>query len=173
MHTDATATQGSSTVALTVTSDLFADGDTIPTSAAHTYAGGENVSPPLAWSGAPDGTVTFAVTCYDPDAPTTVGFVHWVLFNIDPPVDHLDAGQGASGKQPKGSVLGFTDWGESQWGGMAPPPGDEPHHYHFKVWALDTKLDLDETTTYAKFNFMTRGHVLDTGEIVGRFGIAG
>jgi Raf kinase inhibitor-like YbhB/YbcL family protein len=156
---------------LTVTSDLFSDGETIPTSAAHTFAGGENVSPPLAWSGVPDGTATIAVTCYDPDAPTTVGFVHWVLFNVPPTVDHLDAGQGASGKQPKGSVLGFTDWGESQWGGMAPPPGDDPHHYHFKVWALDTSLDLDETTTFAKFNFMTRGHVLASGEIVGRFGL--
>lgn len=158
-------------MALTVTSDLFSDGETIPNSAAHTFAGGENISPPLAWSGIPDGTATIAVTCYDPDAPTTVGFVHWVLFNIAPTVDHLDAGQGASGKQPKGSTLGFTDWGESQWGGMAPPPGDEPHHYHFKVWALDTSLDLDETTTFAKFNFMTRGHVLATGEVVGRFGL--
>jgi Raf kinase inhibitor-like YbhB/YbcL family protein len=156
---------------LTVTSTLFRDGETIPKSAAHTYAGGDNVSPDLAWSGAPEGTVSYAVTCYDPDAPTTVGFVHWVLFNIPADVDHLDAGQGAAGKQPKGAVHGFTDWGESQHGGMAPPPGDEPHHYHFAVWALDTMLDLDETTTYAKFNFMTRGHVLAKGELVGRFGM--
>ena len=155
---------------LKVTSDLFSDGGTIPDSAAHTYAGGENVSPPIAWSGVPDGTASIAVTCYDPDAPTTVGFVHWVLFNLPAGADHLDAGQGAAGQQPKGSVLGFTDWGESQYGGMAPPPGDDPHHYHFTVWALDGPLDLDETTTYAKFNFMTRGHVLATGEVVGRFG---
>jgi len=154
---------------LTVTSSMFGDGETIPGKAAHSYAGGDNVSPDLSWSGAPDGTESFAVTCYDPDAPTTVGFVHWVLFNIDPGTTKLDAGAGASGKQPKGSVQGFTDWGESQYGGMAPPPGDDPHHYHFTVWALDTTLDLDETTTYAKFNFMTRGHVLAKGTVTGLY----
>jgi Raf kinase inhibitor-like YbhB/YbcL family protein len=154
---------------LTVTSSMFGDGETIPGKAAHSYAGGDNVSPDLSWSGAPDGTKSFAVTCYDPDAPTTVGFVHWVLFNIDPGTTKLDAGAGARGKQPKGSVQGFTDWGESQYGGMAPPPGDDPHHYHFTVWALDTTLDLDETTTYAKFNFMTRGHVLAKGTVTGLY----
>jgi len=153
---------------LTVTSSMFTHGETIPAKAAHTFAGGNNVSPDLSWSGAPDGTKSFAVTCYDPDAPTTVGFVHWVLFNIDPGTTKLDAGAGASGKQPSGSVLGFTDWGESQYGGMAPPPGD-PHHYHFTVWALDDTLDLDQTTTYAKFNFMTRGHVLAKGTLTGLF----
>src|SRR5689334_3681354 len=155
---------------LQVESSLFRDGETIPKSAVHTFAGGDNVSPDLTWSGAPSGTQSFAVTCYDPDAPTTVGFVHWVLFNIPPDVTHLDEGAGEQGKNPKGSVLGFTDWGEPQWGGCAPPPGDAPHRYQFKVYALDTNLDLDETTTYAKFNFMTRGHVLATGQITGRFG---
>lgn len=154
---------------LTVTSNTFADGETIPSTAAHSYAGGGNVSPDLSWTGAPEGTQSFAVTCYDPDAPTTVGFVHWVLFNIDPGTTALEAGAGAGGKQPKGSVQGFTDWGESQYGGMAPPPGDDPHHYHFTVWALDTTLDLDETTTYAKFNFMTRGHVLAKGTLTGLY----
>ena len=155
----------------TVESSLFRDGETIPTSAAHTYAGGDNVSPDLQWGPVPAGTKSIAVTCYDPDAPTTVGFVHWVLFNIAPDTDHLDAGAGEAGKNPPGSTLGFIDWGESQWGGMAPPPGDEPHHYEFTVWALDTALDLDETTTYAKFNFMTRGHVLARGKLTGRFGL--
>jgi hypothetical protein len=156
---------------LHVESSLFRDGETIPASAAHTYAGGENVSPDLRWSGGPAGTQSYAITCYDPDAPTTVGFVHWVLFNVAPAVTSLEAGAGATGKNPPGSVLGFTDWGESQYGGMAPPPGDDPHHYHFAAWALDQMLELDETTTYAKFNFVVRGHVLARGEIVGRFGM--
>jgi Raf kinase inhibitor-like YbhB/YbcL family protein len=156
---------------ITVTSDLFDDGATIPSSAAFSAAGGDNVSPPLAWSGVPDGTKSLAVTCYDPDAPTTVGFAHWLLFDLDPGTESLDAGAGASGKNPKGSVLGFTDWGESQYGGMAPPPEDDPHHYQFTVWALDVpSLEVDETTTYAKFNFLTRGHVLAKGTLVGRFG---
>ncbi|MCU1429137.1 MAG: YbhB YbcL family protein [Actinomycetia bacterium] len=156
---------------LNVESTLFGDGATIPKLCAHTYVGGDNVSPDLTWSTAPDGTAVFAVTCYDPDAPTTVGFVHWVLFNIPPNIAHLDAGAGAKGKNPTGSTLGFTDWGESQYGGMAPPQGDPPHHYHFTAWALDERIDSDETTTYAKFNFLARGHVLAKGELVGLFGL--
>jgi Raf kinase inhibitor-like YbhB/YbcL family protein len=156
---------------LTVESSLFKEGETIPKSAAYTYAGGDNVSPDLRWSAVPAGTESIAVTCYDPDAPTTVGFVHWLLFNIPPDVNQLDAGAGAGGKAPAGSVHGHTDWGEKAWGGMAPPPGDDPHHYVFTVYALDTLLDLDDTTTYAKFNFMIRGHVLAQGQLTGRFGM--
>jgi len=159
---------------ITVTSTMFDDGQTIPDRAAHSMTGGENVSPDLSWSGVPDGAKSLAVTCYDPDAPTTVGFTHWVLFDIDPSTTSLEAGAGASGKQPKGSVLGFSDWGESQYGGMAPPAGDDPHHYHFTVWALDVdSLEVDETTTYAKFNFLTRGHVLAKGTLTGLYSVSG
>jgi Raf kinase inhibitor-like YbhB/YbcL family protein len=157
---------------LQVQTSLFKDGETIPKSAAFTAAGGDNKSPDLSWSGVPEGTKSLAVTCYDPDAPTTVGFVHWVLFNLDPSTTKLEAGAGAKGKNPKGSTLGFTDWGQSQYGGMAPPPGDPPHRYEFRVYALDQKLELDETTTYAKFRFMIRGHVLAEGVVTGKFGIA-
>jgi Raf kinase inhibitor-like YbhB/YbcL family protein len=157
---------------LHVTSDAFQDGGTIPQRHAHSMVGGENVSPNLKWTGAPDRAQSFAVTCYDPDAPTTVGFVHWVLFNLDGSTTSLDEGAGASGKQPSGAVLGFSDWGESQYGGMAPPQGDEPHHYQFTVYALDLpKLELGETATYALFRFMIRGHVLATGTLTGRFGL--
>jgi Raf kinase inhibitor-like YbhB/YbcL family protein len=157
--------------ALKVESSMFQSGGTIPTSAAHPGAGGENVSPDLTWSAAPSGTAVFALTCHDPDAPTTVGFTHWVMMNIPAGVTHLDAGGGAKGKNPKGSVMGISDWGENQWGGMYPPPGDDPHHYHFTVYALDQPLPEDETMTYPRFNFMIRGHVLAQGEVVGRFGL--
>ena len=158
---------------ITVTSDLFDDGDTIPAEAAFTAVGGKNVSPPLRWEGVPDEARSLAVTCYDPDAPTTVGFCHWVLFDLDPSTTSLEAGAGASGKNPSGSVLGFTDWGESQYGGMAPPQGDEPHHYQFTVWALDVpSLEVDETTTYAKFNFLTNGHVLAKGTLTGLYSVS-
>jgi phosphatidylethanolamine-binding protein (PEBP) family uncharacterized protein len=73
-------------------------------------------------------------------------------------------------------VLGWTDWGSSGYGGMAPPPEDDPHHYQFQVFALDTtlgELGADETTTYAKLRFMIRGHVLAEGLLVGRFGLGG
>jgi Raf kinase inhibitor-like YbhB/YbcL family protein len=157
--------------ALSVTSKLFGEGETIPKSAAHTMVGGDNISPDLAWTGAPSGTVSFAVTCYDPDAPTTVGFTHWILLNLDPGTTALDAGAGASGKNPPGTVLGFTDWGVSEYGGMAPPPGDPPHHYLFTVHALDTKIQGGPTTTYALLNFMMRGHVLGRGTLTGLFGL--
>ncbi len=153
---------------LEVTSGMFADGETIPTSAAHSMAGGENISPDLSWTEGPEGTKSYAVACWDPDAPTSVGFTHWVVFDI-PPSDRTIA----AGATPPG-VCGFTDWGESRWGGMAPPPGDDPHHYQFTVYALDTEsLGVDETTTYAKFRFLIRGHVLATGTLTGRFGMKG
>ena len=155
---------------LDVTSTLFAEGETIPVSAAHGLANGKNVSPDLTWTGGPPGTASFAVTCYDPDAPTTVGFSHWVLFNIDPATTSLPAGAGAAGANPAGSGLGFTDWGVSEYGGMAPPPGDPPHRYQFTVYALDTTLDAGPTATYALLNFMMRGRILARGTLTGRFG---
>lgn len=159
---------------ITVVSALFGDGERIPASAAHSAAGGGNVSPDLSWTGVPDGTRSLAVTCYDPDAPTTVGFSHWLLFDLDPAMSALEPGMGARGRNPTGSVLGFTDWGESQYGGMAPPPDDPPHRYIFTAWALDVPtLGVDETTTYAKFNFLTRGHVLAKGALTGLFGSGG
>lgn len=158
-------------MSIRVTSSDFTDDGTIPTSAAYGAAGGDNVSPALSWTGVPDGASSIVVTCHDPDAPTTVGFTHWVLFNVDPRVNGLAAGDGAPGKAP--GTHGITDWGEQQWGGMAPPPGDDPHHYVFTVTALDTMLDLDENTTYPKLKFMMGGHVLAEGSITGRFGLPG
>ena len=156
---------------LTVNSTLFSEGQTIPATAAHSMAGGQNISPDLTWGAAPPGTASFAVTCYDPDAPTTVGFTHWVLFNLAASTGGLEAGAGASGKNPGGSVLGFTDWGTSEYGGMAPPPGDPAHHYEFTVYALDTTLGSGATTTYALLNFMMRGHILARGKLTGLFGM--
>lgn len=155
----------------TVTSSQFTDGGQLPLSTAHQMANGENISPDLAWSGAPAETASFAVSMYDPDAPTPVGFVHWLLFNIDPQAHSIAAGAGAPGKNPPGSVLGFTDFGVSEHGGAAPPPGDAPHHYEITVYALDVPhLDLGPGTTYALFHFMVRGHVLATAKLTGLFG---
>lgn len=155
----------------TVTSSQFKGGEWLPLSTAHQMAGGQNISPDLAWTGAPPETASFAVSMYDPDAPTTVGFVHWLLFNIDPQVTSLAAGAGTADNAPAGSVHGFIDFGVSEYGGAAPPPGDAPHHYGIKVYALDVpRLDLGPTTTFAMFNFMIRGHVLGTAELTGLFG---
>jgi Raf kinase inhibitor-like YbhB/YbcL family protein len=153
-------------LALTVRSTLFGEGETIPLAAAHSMVGGDNTSPHLSWDPGPAGTQSYAVTCYDPDAPTTVGFSHWVLFDIPPSVTELPPGAAGEG------TSGFSDWGESRYGGMAPPAGDEPHHYRFTVYALDVpSLGVDHTTTYAKFRFLIRGHVLAEGTLTGRFGL--
>jgi Raf kinase inhibitor-like YbhB/YbcL family protein len=158
--------------ALKVTSTEFEEGGTIPSKHAHSAVGGENVSPPLSWSGVPDGTQSIAVSCYDPDAPTTIGFSHWVLANLPPDTTSLPAGAGEEGKNPPGSVVGVSDWGDSGYGGMGPPPGDEPHRYQFTVYALDVpSVGVDRTTSYAKFRFLIREHILATGTLTGRFGV--
>ncbi|MBV8355110.1 MAG: YbhB/YbcL family Raf kinase inhibitor-like protein [Candidatus Eremiobacteraeota bacterium] len=151
--------------ALTVTSTTFEDGKTVPKRMVYNGmgAGGENISPQIAWSGAPPGTQSFAVTIWDPDAPTTVGFWHWTLFNIPPNVNQIP-----EGTVPAGAVQGYTDFGVSQYGGPAPPPGHGPHHYRIRVYALDVaELPLDKGATAAVLMFMMRGHVLAEGEIVG------
>jgi Raf kinase inhibitor-like YbhB/YbcL family protein len=165
----------SNPASLKVSSQVVQEGKPIPMSTVYAGAGGQNVSPDLAWDAPPSGTKSLAVTCYDPDAPTTVGFTHWVLFNLPPDLKGLSAGAGAAGKAPKGATIGFTDYGENAYGGMAPPPGDPPHRYQFTVWALDVpRLEgADERTTYAKFRFLIRGHVLAQGTLTGMFGRKG
>ncbi|HEX3795191.1 MAG TPA: YbhB/YbcL family Raf kinase inhibitor-like protein [Acidimicrobiales bacterium] len=156
------------TADLRVTSSAFGQNETIPTSAAHTDAGGQNLSPQLAWSQGPPDTKSFAISCWDPDAPTTVGFCHWIRFGIGPDIHKLDEADEAVGSD------GFTDWGESRYGGMAPPAGDPPHRYQFTVYALDVASPgFDATTTYAKFRFMIKDHVVASGSLIGLFGVEG
>jgi Raf kinase inhibitor-like YbhB/YbcL family protein len=126
--------------------------------------GGDNLSPHVKWGGAPAGTKSFVVTIWDPDAPTTVGFVHWTVFNIPANITELK-----EGSVPAGAVQGYTDFGMSAYGGPAPPPGHGPHHYHVRVYALDDTLPLDKNSTFAVLMFMMRGHILAEGEIVGIF----
>jgi len=159
-------------MALSVTSSLFKDGGRVPNSMVFNgfgHAGG-NTSPDLTWSGAPAGTKSFVVTCYDPDAPTTVGFWHWSMFDIPASTASLAAGAGAPGKNPAGSVLGYTDFGASGYGGMAPPPGP-PHHYQFNVYALDiASVGLNAGSTGALLMFCLNGHILDSARITGLYG---
>lgn len=153
-----------------VTSEQFDHDGELPASAAHPSTGGQNRSPQLAWEGLPEGTRSLAVTCHDPDAPTTVGFTHWVRFGIPATMRSLAAGAGTEAGE---WTDGISDWGDHGYGGMAPPAGDPPHHYHFTVYALDSEtVGLDPDTTYAKFRFLVRGHVLGTGTITGLYRIA-
>lgn len=117
---------------------------------------GGNVSPALQWSGAPKGTKSFAVTVYDPDAPTGSGWWHWVVFNIPADATSLakNAGDTAANLVPAGSIQSRTDFGKPGYGGPCPPIGDKAHRYEFTVYALKTdKLPLDENAPAAMVGF--------------------
>jgi hypothetical protein len=129
---------------------------------------GKNISPALKWAGAPKGTKSFAVTVYDPDAPTGSGWWHWVVFNIPATAKGMkkNAGDPASGLAPKGSVQIKTDFGTVGFGGACPPVGHGVHRYQFTVYALDVdKLDLDKNATPALVGFMINAHKLAEARI--------
>lgn len=151
-------------MAFTVTSNGFTDGGALPD--AQVQAKG-NHSPHLSWSGAPAGTKSFAVTCYDPDAPTGSGFWHWTVANI--PADVTELAEGASSEGlPKGAVEGRTDFGEPGFGGAAPPPGHGPHRYIFTVFAVDVdSLPVTQEDSGAKYGFNLHFHTLAKAAITG------
>jgi Raf kinase inhibitor-like YbhB/YbcL family protein len=124
---------------------------------------GGNVSPALTWSDAPAATRSFALTVYDPDAPTGSGWWHWVMFDIPATTTGLPAGAGdpAGGKAPKGAVQTTTDFGRPGFGGPCPPPGDKPHRYVFTLYALKVdKLGADPAATAAMVGFMLNANAL-------------
>ncbi|HKR55325.1 MAG TPA: YbhB/YbcL family Raf kinase inhibitor-like protein [Gemmatimonadales bacterium] len=122
---------------------------------------GTNTSPALAWTGAPAGTKSFAVTIYDPDAPTGSGWWHWVVYNIPATTTSLPTGAGDASKNllPAGAVQGNTDFGAPGYGGACPPPGDKAHHYFITVYALNVdKLDIPANATAAYVGFNLHAH---------------
>jgi len=130
------------------------------------YSGG-NRSPQLSWSGAPEGAKSFAVTCYDPDAPTGSGFWHWTVANIPADVTSLAAAASSDGL-PKGAVEGRTDFGAPGFGGAAPPAGHGPHRYIFTVFAVDTDaLEVTPDNSGAVFGFNLHFHTLARASITG------
>jgi hypothetical protein len=134
---------------------------------------GGNVSPSLKWKKAPAGTKSFAVTAYDPDAPTGSGWWHWVVFNIPANVTSLSKGVGnpASGETPKGAVQAKNDFGKAGYGGPCPPNGDKPHRYIFTVYALKVdKLDADENATPALVGFMINANQLGKASFTATYG---
>lgn len=136
---------------------------------------GENKSPVLNWSGAPKDTKSFAVTVYDPDAPTGSGWWHWVVINIPADVTGLagNAGTLNSTTLPKGAVQGRTDYGVAAWGGTCPPQGDKPHHYIFTVYALKTdKIEVPADATAALTGYMIHANMLGKASFTARYGRA-
>ncbi|ASK69110.1 hypothetical protein CF168_09605 [Shewanella bicestrii] len=130
---------------------------------------GDDISPQLSWSGEPIDTKSFAVTVYDPDAPTGSGWWHWTLVNIPNTVHSLKSDTGnRNGKNiPTGAVQGRTDFVDPGYGGACPPEGDKSHHYHFKVWALKVdKLPVTNESSGALVGAMVMSNKLAVAEIV-------
>jgi Raf kinase inhibitor-like YbhB/YbcL family protein len=124
-------------------------------------AGGEDVSPQLSWSGFPDGTKSFAVTVYDPDAPTASGFWHWAVANLPASVTELPAGAGEGSNLPGDALTLVNDAGARRYIGAAPPPGHGPHRYYVAVHAVDVdKLDLPEDASPAFLGFNLFQHAI-------------
>jgi Raf kinase inhibitor-like YbhB/YbcL family protein len=134
---------------------------------------GENVSPALNWSGAPAGTQSFALTIYDPDAPTGSGWWHWVVINIPANISGLKAAAGTSdGKSlPAGSQQVRTDFGAAAYGGPCPPAGDKPHRYIFTLYALKVpKIEVSADATAALAGFMINANKLQSTTFTAYYG---
>jgi hypothetical protein len=164
-------------MAFTVRSDSFKDGDYLAKdhilSADYGFGcEGGNKSPHLAWSGAPSDTKSFAVTCFDPDAPTGSGFWHWLVVNIPPDVTELalDAGNPKVQKLPKEALQTRTDFGAPGYGGPCPPPGDHPHRYLFTVFAVGAaSLPVTADTSAAIIGFQLNFNTLAKAAIMGLY----
>jgi Raf kinase inhibitor-like YbhB/YbcL family protein len=163
-------------MAFSVTSNSFKDGDYLKSD--HILSqdfgfgcAGGNASPHLKWSDAPAGTKSFAVTCYDPDAPTGSGFWHWVVVNIPADVTELALGAGNpnGGAVPKGALQTRTDFGSPGYGGPCPPQGDHPHRYIFTVHAVKTELGVNADTSAAVVGFQLHFNTLAKAAIMGLY----
>lgn len=151
---------------LSITSPAFDHGGMIPRK--YTCEG-DDQSPLLEWSGAPDGTKSLALILDDPDAPDPAKpqrvYVHWVLYNISPTVSGLPEGASKSGV-PAGTITGINDWGKKEWGGPCPPIGR--HRYFFKLYALDDTFHLPQAKKQDLERAM-QGHILAQAELMGTY----
>jgi Raf kinase inhibitor-like YbhB/YbcL family protein len=156
----------------TVTSPDIKNGGMVPMAQVFTGCKGGNQSPALSWSGEPAGTQSFAVTMYDPDAPTGSGWWHWTVFNIPANVHGLAANAGAAdgGGLPPGAAMGKSDFGFSNYGGPCPPAGPA-HHYVITVYALKVPtLSLNAGSSGAKVGSSLHVNALGEAMVTGIFG---
>ncbi|MGD8901129.1 MAG: YbhB/YbcL family Raf kinase inhibitor-like protein [Desulfobacterales bacterium] len=150
-------------MALVITSSAFSEGQAIPS----LYTcDGPDVSPDLAWSGVPETAASLALICDDPDAPMGT-WVHWVLFNIPADTDGLPAEIPSDGILENSACHGKNDFGRLGYGGPCPPGGT--HRYFFKLYALDTQLELDSGSTKAQLLEAMQGHILAEGQLMGTY----
>ena len=148
---------------IAISSTSFADGSPIPK---RYTCDGEDVSPPLAWTGLPNGTKSLALICDDPDAPRGT-WTHWVLFNIPANVKELRPNIPPERTIENGATHGMNDFRELGYGGPCPPRG--MHRYYFKLYALDTHVNLDSGITRGQLLKAMEGHILGVGQLMGTY----
>ncbi len=150
-------------MAMAITSPSFDGGELIPS----VYTcDGKDLSPPLEWTGAPPETKSFALISDDPDAPAGT-WVHWVVWNIPASVNSLEEDRPKKESLPGGIWQGTTDFRRIGYGGPCPPSGT--HRYYFRLYALDTLLELPATTTKGWLEEAMKGHVLAQAELMGKY----
>jgi Raf kinase inhibitor-like YbhB/YbcL family protein len=147
-----------------ITSNAFTEGQPIPQK--HTCQG-QDISPPLKWTGAPTNTQAFALIADDPDAPSGI-WVHWVLYDLPASTAELTENVEKSQHLPGGAKQGINDFRKLGYGGPCPPPG-KPHRYYFKLYALDKKLELKPGATKNDVLKAMLGHVLAEAQLMGTY----
>ena len=157
---------GGVAMAMEIKSPAFTDNAEVPRK--YTCQG-EDISPPLSWSGAPTGTKSFCLINDDPDAPAGT-WLHWTVFNMPADKKELSEAEGTPAKKqlPDNSKQGMTDFGRVGYGGPCPPPG-KYHRYFFKLYALDTVLDLPAGAAKEEIEQAMAGHILAQAQIIGRY----
>jgi Raf kinase inhibitor-like YbhB/YbcL family protein len=148
-----------------ITSNAFQEGEMIPIK--YTCDGSDR-SPALSWSNIPEDTQTLALICEDPDAPSGT-FVHWIIYNISPTVTGLAEGVPAVELLPDGTIQGQNDFKRIGYGGPCPPSGDSPHRYFFRLYALDTEIQLSAGASREEFTRAIEGHILAGGHLMGTY----
>lgn len=151
-------------MAIQITSSAFNEGNPIPKKYT---CDGEDVSPPLAWSGVPAGAKSLALIVDDPDAPVGT-WTHWVIFNLPPTLNGLSEGIAKTPQVEGGAVQGNNDFRRPGYGGPCPPRG-KTHRYFFKLYALDTSLALKAGSSKAEVEKAMRGHILAQGQLIGAY----
>lgn len=152
-----------SIMGIQITSSVFKEGEPIPSKYT---CDGEDISPPLKWSSLPEGTKSLALISDDPDAPVGT-WVHWVIYNIPPTVTELEEGIPTDKELPSGAKQGMNDFKKIGYGGPCPPSGT--HRYFFKLYALDSELNLEPRATKKDVLKAMEGHILEMGQLMGTY----
>jgi len=150
---------------ISISAEAFKAGEAIP---AEYTCDGKDLSPALSWKGIPSNAKSVAIIMDDPDAPGRT-FVHWVIFNIPANTEKLQKGVPRKETLSDGSRQGMTDFGRVGYGGPCPPPG-KPHRYYFRLYALDTVLDLPAGASRKQLDDAMKGHTIAKSELMGKYG---